>query len=106
MLSQKTLEVVRSVLKADDEVTPAERNAFLAHLRNGGAPKTNTEDAARPRIYRRSEAARLIGRSLRSIDLMAAQGLLKKVRFKGRKHVGGITAESLDNLIASGSAGN
>jgi hypothetical protein len=97
-----TLEIIRSVIKADKTVTPLKRSEYLALLKNGDkAPKPKKEVPAQPRLVRRSEAGRILGRSVRTIDLLVGQGLLVKTKWKGRKRAAGITSASLEALLAS-----
>jgi hypothetical protein len=99
-----TLDVVRSALKADPTVTPADRARLIALLKNGksAAPILPTP-APKPRILRRAEAAERLGRSVRSIDMLCAEGSLQKIKFPGRKHFAGISESSLLALMGGAS---
>jgi hypothetical protein len=56
------------------------------------------------RLIRRAEAAEVLSRSTRAIDLLVAQGHLRKVILPGRKRGGGFLASEVSALI-SGNGG-
>lgn len=51
------------------------------------------------RVIRRSEAARILGRSARAVDYLAAQGHLRKVILPGRSRSGGFRLSDVTALI-------
>ncbi len=102
-----TLDVIKAGLKSDPTVTPRDRTKILATLRSG--PGTATINLTEPheasqqriqRIVRRAEAARMYGCSLRLVDRLAAQGVLKKVRLPGRKRGAGFLESDLLAVMA------
>ena len=54
------------------------------------------------RIMRRAEVAQVLGRSLRAIDLLAAQGHLQKIVMPGRRRGGGFRAADVFALFNGG----
>lgn len=52
------------------------------------------------RIVRRLEAARLLARTPRAVDLLAEQGHIQKVRLPGRKRNAGFRMSDLQALVA------
>lgn len=54
------------------------------------------------RILRRREAGERLGVSLRTVDLLAAQGILKKMKFPGRRRACGFRACDVSRLINQG----
>ena len=97
-----TIEIIRSGLKADPSLTPAVRARLLALLRNGPEapkPETTTERAAR--IIRRAEVARRLSCSLRTVDGLAASGVLKKRTFPGRVRASGFLESDIAALISA-----
>jgi hypothetical protein len=81
-----TIELLRAGLKADPTITPAKRARLVAMLRNGD-DESLKQDAApviRQRCIRRDEAARLLAVTLRTVDKLAASGILKKLKLPGR----------------------
>ena len=101
------LDVFRAILKADPTVSPRDRTKILANLRSG--PGMGAANLAEPpeasqqriqRIVRRAEAARMYGCSLRLVDRLAAQGVLKKVRLPGRKRGAGFLESDLLAVMA------
>ena len=95
-----TLQIVKCGLQADPSLTPADRTRLMAVLRNGASavkPETSSERVAR--IIRRREAAERLSCSLRSIDKLAASGVLPKRKLPGRKRAAGILESDLNALI-------
>ena len=97
---ESTLEIVKSALRADSTIAPQERTRAIALLRNGGTPEREALPDA-PEIIKPAEAARRLSRSVRGIHLLCEQGLLSKAMLPGRMRACGITAVSLNNLLAS-----
>jgi hypothetical protein len=94
-----TYDAVKSILKADVSVTAVERNSYLAALRDAPVkPETRAETI--PRLLRRAEAAQMYGCSLRLIDRLASQGILRKVRLPGRQRGAGILESELLAVIS------
>jgi hypothetical protein len=65
-------------------------------------------DAAQPtqptgkthgRVMRRLDVAKTLGRSLRTVDMMAAEGLLRRVTLPGRTRACGFLAEDVEALL-------
>jgi hypothetical protein len=73
-------------------------------LNGNGAARATTTPAPManglPKIYTRREAAALIGKSPRLIDLLTSQGLLKKIQLPGRTRCAGISEASLRELVS------
>lgn len=101
-LTAGTLEIIRSALKADPLVTPADRAKFLAVLRYGETVGSRKGEGVR--VLSRKETAVRLGRSLRFVDKLAATGVIKKVRPPGRTRSIGFVEESVHTLILSGNA--
>lgn len=101
-----TLQILKSGLQADPSLTPNDRARYMALLRNGvnaAKPETETTSERVPRIIlRRETAQRLGGRSLRYVDRLAEQGILKKVKLPGRERASGFREEDVNRLIAGG----
>jgi hypothetical protein len=102
-----TIDVIKAGLKSDPTISSRDRTKILATLRRG--PGTATADSTGPaetsqqriqRIVRRAEAARMYGCSLRLVDRLAAQGVLKKVRLPGRKRGAGFLESDLLAVMA------
>ena len=100
MLSTTT-DAVRSILKADPSVTPTDRTRILAGIRNHGRD-TTTAPAAPPanRILKRGEVAERMGRSLRFVDKLAAEGILPKKTLPGRTRAVGFASVDVERLLA------
>ncbi len=95
-MQSSTYEVLKASLKGDLTLSPARRAAILSAIRRGGEEPATAEA---PRIMRRSEAARVLGRSLRAVDVLAEQGILQRVRLPGRVRAAGFRAADIHRLI-------
>jgi hypothetical protein len=96
-----TIELLKAGLKADPTVTPAKRARLLAILRNGDheSLKPDTAPVLRQRCIRRAEAARLLAVTLRTVDKLAATGILKKLKLPGRTRSCGFLESDVLALI-------
>jgi|ERR1035441_2225312 hypothetical protein len=95
-----TLDVFKAALRSDPTVSASDRNRLLAVLRNGSNPSDGGSVTSQPPgIVRPKTAALRLGRSVRAVHQLAAQGLLQKVKFPGRTRCAGITTESLASLL-------
>ena len=98
--SASTIEIIKATAKADPLATPADRASLLAFLRGGGNSETTKAAPVENRLLRRVEAARLLGRSARTVDELAQQGILFKVKLPGRKRAAGFRYTDVVALIA------
>jgi hypothetical protein len=91
-----TIELIRAGLKTDPTLSLAERARLILILRNHGR-QTQPPQAvhAEPKIIRRKQAAERLNSSLRFVDLLARQGVLKKCTLPGRRRAVGILESSL-----------
>jgi predicted DNA-binding transcriptional regulator AlpA len=97
-----TVEIIRSGLKSDPSLTPAVRASLLALLRNGPeTPKPETTGEHVARIIRRAEVAQRLSCSLRTVDGLAASGVLKKRKLPGRVRASGFLESEVAALIAA-----
>ena len=81
-----TIELLKAGLKADPTITPAKRARLVAIIRSGddSSLKTDAAPVVRQRCIRREEAARLLAVTLRTVDKLAASGILKKLKLPVR----------------------
>lgn len=96
-----TLEIIRSGLKADPTLTPQDRVRLLSTLRTPAAQKPAPETFAEPRLVRRADVARRLSCSLRTVDKLAASGVLAKRKLPGRLRASGFLASDVNSLIAN-----
>ena len=96
-----TLEIVRSGLKADPTLTPQDRQRLLATLRAPAVQKIVPAISTEFRLIRRAEVARRLSCCLRTVDKLAASGILAKRKLPGRLRASGFLASDVDSLIAS-----
>jgi hypothetical protein len=99
-----TETAIRSILSADPSVPPDERTRIMAAIRSGGAKPESAERLASMRLMRRNEVARLLGRTTRSVDLLACEGVLKRVSLPGRSRAAGFRESDVLALIAENHA--
>lgn len=98
-----TAEAVRALLKADPSLTPADRARILGAVRNHGRNERSEPAAAvthESHVWPRAEVARRFNRSLRFIDKLAVQGVLRRVRLPGRKRACGFLAGEVERVMA------
>ena len=96
-----TFDIFKVALKSDPTVSASDRNHLLALLREKpGAPKPEPATPAAPRILRRKTAAERLGRSLRSVDMLAQQGILRKIKLPNRQRCAGFLEDDVNKLLA------
>jgi hypothetical protein len=98
-----TLDIIRSGLKADPTLTPEDRQRLIATLREPAAEKTVPAISSEFRLIRRIEVARRLSCCLRTVDKLAATGILTKHKLPGRVRASGFLASDVDNLILESS---
>ena len=96
-----TIAMLDSVLRSDSTVTVSERLRLMRRL--AGGPEA--EEPPRDRILRRAQAAEMLGRSVKSIDRMAAAGILRRIRFPGRMKAAGYRQFDVARLVAGEESG-
>lgn len=98
---QTTIDIIRTGLRADPTLSPAQRVNLLTLVKSGGrVPATpEPQKPTTPRLIRRREAAHLCGCSVRLIDRLAAQGVLRRVRLPGRQRGAGFLETDLLAVI-------
>lgn len=97
---ETTLAIIKSGLKGDPSISPRERAALLARLRNGlndTKPEPLPEPAAR--LIRRREAAARLSCSLRLVDRLAATGVLRRRKLPGRTRASGFLESDVASLV-------
>ncbi len=93
-----TRDAVRAVLKADPSLDPETRSRMLEAL--SGVSSGKTKENGETRIIRRAEAARMLGRSARAVDYLAASKALTKVTFPGHSRAAGFRLSDVTALIS------
>lgn len=96
-----TNDLIRTALKTDPTLTPANRTTILAAIKNHDkAPKDPELGVApEPRILRRREAAARFGVSLRAVDNWTKAGILSKVKLPGHVRSCGFRESDIVALI-------
>jgi len=90
-----TLELIRSVLKADETVTADERARIIRAM----STPSETPKPDRLRIASFKEAAERLGVARRTIYYYCRKGFLTRVSIPGKERANGVTGESLENAI-------
>lgn len=96
-----TIELIRAGLKTDPTLSPTERARLLLILRNHGQQTRPKVESCTVKIIRRKQAAERLNSSLRFVDLLAHQGILKKCVLPGRRRAVGILESSLSAVLAA-----
>ena len=77
-----TVKAIHAILETDPTVVPRDRAQDLALIRQGpAAPKSESGPPARPQIVSRDKTAEMLDKSLRFVDRLDEEGILKKVYF-------------------------
>ncbi len=96
-----TTDAIKSMLKADPSLTPDDRNTILVAIKNHGKTGT-TKGETGPQLITRKQAAAMLGRSPRLIDLLATDGTLQRVTLPGRTRAAGFRKADVVALIEGG----
>ena len=96
-----TIEAMKALLKADPVVTPLDRQRIVTVICNHGkSPETPRAAATvEKRILHRRDVARRFNRSLRFVDKLAVQGVLRRVKLPGRRRACGFLAEEVERVM-------
>ncbi len=98
-----TVDAVKALLKADPSLTPADRALILGKIRNHGrlsadGPRTERQGV---RILTRTEVAKRFDRSLRFVDKLATEGVLRRVTLPGRVRACGYREADVEGLLSA-----
>jgi len=96
-----TLAIIRAGFEADPTITPAERVRLLKLLRHVAAPAPVPTASQTPQVLSRAETAKLFKRSVRFVDSLAREGILKKIRLPGRRRAIGFLAGDVYKVLES-----
>lgn len=95
-----TLDMIRAALKCDPSLSPAERAEIIDRIKGRKAkPEKSVATPTEDRIVRRKEAAKRLGVSLRTLDLIAESGHLKRKKLPGRTRSVGFLESDLLALM-------
>ena len=100
-MTEATRIAVRALLASDSSITPETVKSALAVLEGAKVSDAIQED----RILKRKEAAQLMGRTTRTVDLLCQSGILRRVTIGTRKRAFGILASSLVEAMRCGASG-
>jgi hypothetical protein len=94
-----TQDAIKSMLKADPSLTPDDRTAILRAIRSHGKTTEPTPAAGGPQLVNRTQAAAMLGRSTRLIDMLARNGRLQRVKLTGATRGAGFRRADVCALI-------
>ena len=95
-----TANAVKAMLQADPSLTPDDRRSILASIQNHGKDlAANSPTDRTPQLITRKQAASMLGRSPRLIDLLANAGTLPRVTLPGRTRAAGFRKSDVVSLI-------
>jgi hypothetical protein len=95
-----TEDIIKAALKSDPSLTSLDRKRIIGALRNSGnKPPVPAPDPATERIVRREECAMLLSGSLRLVDRLATERVLKRVTLPGRKRATGFLYSDVMALL-------
>jgi hypothetical protein len=94
-MQTQTFNAVQALLRTDGTLTPTERRDIATAIRNHGTPPKESE----PAIISRAQAAKILNRTTRSIDDLANQGVIEKIRLPGRSRACGFRKKDVMALI-------
>jgi hypothetical protein len=93
-----TKDALRAILTTDQTVPEKERSKILERIF-----RADDGDEDRPsepdKILRRSQVAQMLARSPRAVDMLARQGLLKKIKLPGRTRCAGFRASAVNSFL-------
>jgi|SRR6185312_2355305 len=80
LMLNTTIDAIRAVLRMDPTVDPSERIKIIYRLRRGDLPK-KPGSGAPARLLRRKIVVERLCCSLRAVDRLAVQGVLRRVAY-------------------------
>ena len=93
---------IQCILQSDPSLTPATYTRIMDTIENSGQIPDKRKKSSTTRLMRRHEVADRLGCSTRMVDKIAAEGILVKRRFPGRKRAFGFREKDVDHLISNG----
>jgi len=99
-MEKATREVIEAIIKADQSMGTADRERLVKMIGDGGG--TANDQLLQNRLIRRGELAKLLGRSLSSIDRLVRMGGLTPVKFPGYERSAGFRLADVVGLIGGG----
>jgi hypothetical protein len=97
-----TMTAVKALLKTDPALTPEDRARIVAAIRNRGkaVQPVRVAAAVEKRILTRGDVAGRFNRSVRFVDRLAVEGIIRRVKLPGRKRACGFLAEEVERVMA------
>jgi len=100
-MNPATIDIIRAALTADPSVTPDDKKNMIFALRNHGKKPQEKElpVSQPPRVLSRADVAERLGLSLRAVDKLASEGVLRRIIYPGRKRGRGFSEKEVNQLI-------
>ena len=98
-----TIDAIRAVLRMDPTVSTAQRMKIIFRLRRGDE-QTKAAPPREARLLRSEVVAGRLDCSLRTVDHLAAEGVLRKVTLPGRKRACGFLEAAVEALLTGGAS--
>jgi hypothetical protein len=98
-----TADAIKALLRTDPSLTPMDRARIIDAVRNHGREEHPAKVAAAPkesRVLPRAEVARRFSRTMRFVDKLAVEGILRRVKMPGRQRGCGFLADEVERLIS------
>ena len=98
---ETTKDAIRAVLKADATLTPNNRRDVLNAIANAGQPAPAMANATivGTNVVKRKDVAKMLGRSVRLVDMLAQTNALRRVKLPGRKRSCGFLLADVAALL-------
>ena len=101
-MRQTTARMIEVYLRADDSLDAAARKRLLSRLNI--APSDEPPAPPTDRLLRRAEVGKMLARSAKTVDRLAAAGILRRVILPSRKRAAGYLLSDLHALISARTA--
>lgn len=100
---ETTRDAIRAVLKADATLTAESRRDILRAIDNAGRhPPLVDATAVGDNVVKRKDVAKILGRSVRLVDMLAQTNALRRVKLPGRKRSCGFCQADVAALLKRG----
>jgi len=98
-MKMETYLAIRALMSADGTMHPRDRAAILAAVRNHGQQPNQPAPPNLPKVLSTKEVAAMLGCSSRTVANLSTQGLLPRIRIRGRERAHGVLLSDVIELI-------
>ena len=98
---ETTKDAIKAVLKADATLTPENRRNILSAIEDAGRhpPMADAAAIVGTNVVKRKEVAKMLGRSVRLVDMLAQTNALRRIKLPGRKRACGFLLSDVAALV-------